>query len=138
VYVYSASVHVPYVNANLRTPTRVEQVVVAQSAVHPDGYNVVATTVDIDGLSMTPFVTGLVKETQRKYEILYFGFVAHWQTFRAIYFTSRQIYIHQDTPLPMQLFFSPRFLVAYFGLGWMLFIRFKSISCVARRLHIYA
>jgi hypothetical protein len=59
VYVFSPSVHVPYVNDNLRTPAKVEKALLAQSIVHPDGYDVVPATVDIDGLSPTPSRIGL-------------------------------------------------------------------------------
>jgi hypothetical protein len=49
VHVFSTSVHVPYVCANLPTPTKVEQVVTAQSIVHSDGTYTVPSIVDIDG-----------------------------------------------------------------------------------------
>jgi hypothetical protein len=65
VYVYSAFVDVPYINADLRTPAKVEQAVTAKSIVHHDDSDVVSRTIDIDGLSLTPFLTGLVKESQR-------------------------------------------------------------------------
>jgi hypothetical protein len=73
-----------YVNA------KVEHVVIVQSKVPHDDSYVVPTTVDINGLILTPYVTGLVKESQRKYELLHFGFVAQWQPFRVI-ILSRQI-----------------------------------------------
>jgi hypothetical protein len=71
VHVFSTSVHVPYVTANLPTPTKVEQVVNAQSIVHSEGTYTVPSIVDIDGHSLTPSKTGLARETQSKYE-LYF------------------------------------------------------------------
>jgi 8-oxo-dGTP pyrophosphatase MutT (NUDIX family) len=37
VYVYSASIHVRFATNNLRTPAQVEQAVLAQSTVNPDG-----------------------------------------------------------------------------------------------------
>jgi hypothetical protein len=59
----------------------------------------------IDGLTMMPYATGFVKESQRKYELLDFGYMAQWQPFRVVVF-SRQIYVHQDASLPpMRLFF---------------------------------
>jgi 8-oxo-dGTP pyrophosphatase MutT (NUDIX family) len=61
MYVYSAFVHVPYANANLRTLAKVEEVVISQSIIHHDGYYVVQTTVDIDGYTMTPTITDLLK-----------------------------------------------------------------------------
>jgi ADP-ribose pyrophosphatase YjhB (NUDIX family) len=76
VYVYLAYIHVPYVNANLRTPIKVEHVVTAQSNIHHDGSYVAQTTMDIDGLTMTPYVTDIVKESQHKFELLHFGLLA--------------------------------------------------------------
>jgi 8-oxo-dGTP pyrophosphatase MutT (NUDIX family) len=60
VHVFSASGHVPYVLANLRTPTKVERVVTAQSFFHHDGPYVAPTTIDIDELSLTPSKIGVV------------------------------------------------------------------------------
>jgi hypothetical protein len=69
-------------NANLRTPTKVEQAIIAYSTVrHDDGSYVIPTTLSIDVLTLTPQVTGLGKESQRKYELLYFSYVAQWQPF---------------------------------------------------------
>jgi hypothetical protein len=65
----------------MHTPTKVEEVVTALSTVHPDVFYVVPTTVDIEGLSLTPSKIGLVKETQRKYELLHFSYVAQWKSF---------------------------------------------------------
>jgi hypothetical protein len=68
VCVHSVSVAIPYANANLRTPAKVQQAVIAQSTVHHDGSYAVSAVIDINGLSLTPFVTCIVKEFQRKYE----------------------------------------------------------------------
>jgi hypothetical protein len=100
VYVYSASVSAPYVNAKLHTPTKVKQVVIAQSTVHPNVSYVVSATVDIDRLSMTPSVTDHFKETQRKYDLLHFAVVALFSTFSGSYIVSTN-YVHQNTSLPM-------------------------------------
>jgi hypothetical protein len=55
VYVFSASIPIPYVTAHLRTPpAQLEQGVPAQSTINPDGSYVVPATIDIDGLSLTP------------------------------------------------------------------------------------
>jgi hypothetical protein len=54
VYVFSAYVPIPYVIANLRTRANLEHAVTAQSTINPDGSYVVPTTIDIDGLSLTP------------------------------------------------------------------------------------
>jgi hypothetical protein len=60
VRVCSASLpFIPYVTANLRTPTKVEQAVFAQSTVHYDGTYTVPSTIDIDGMSLTPSTVGL-------------------------------------------------------------------------------
>jgi hypothetical protein len=60
IYVFLAFVHVPYVISNLRTPAKVEHAVT-------DGSFVVSTTIDIDGLSLTPSKIGLAKEAQRQH-----------------------------------------------------------------------
>jgi 8-oxo-dGTP pyrophosphatase MutT (NUDIX family) len=73
VNVYAASVPVPYVTPSLRTPPKVSQVVVtSQSTINPDGTCVVPIMIDIDGLYLTPSKTGLLKETQCKFELLHF------------------------------------------------------------------
>jgi hypothetical protein len=41
VYVFSAYVPVSFVTSNLRTPTKLEQVVIVQSTTNPDGTCVV-------------------------------------------------------------------------------------------------
>jgi hypothetical protein len=116
VYVYSAYVPFPYVNANLRTPAKVEQAVVAQSTIHYyDGsHHADPTTVDIDGLIMPPSLTGLNKGSRRKNELFHFGVLAQWLFFRGAVM-SRHTYIHQDISLPMRTFFHPRFTAADFG-----------------------
>jgi hypothetical protein len=52
VHVFLAHVYVLYMNANLRTPAKVEQAVIAQLAIHFDGSYVVPATIDIDGLAL--------------------------------------------------------------------------------------
>jgi hypothetical protein len=76
LHVFLAMVHVPHVTAILRIPSKVEQVVSAQSPVHPYGSYVVPTTIDIDGLSRTSSKIGLLKDAKRKDELLHFGYVA--------------------------------------------------------------
>jgi hypothetical protein len=76
VCVFAAFVLVFYVTANLRTPAKVEQIVITQSTIHHDGTYVVPSTIDIDGLSLTDFKTRLLKETQCKFDLLHFGYVA--------------------------------------------------------------
>jgi hypothetical protein len=87
--------------------------------VHFRGSYVVLATIAIDGLSLMPFVTDIVKEYQRKHELLYFGYVAQWQPFQ-VAVLSRQILIHRDTSLPMDLFFQVHFPADCFGIVWML------------------
>jgi hypothetical protein len=82
VYVFLSTALVPYVTSNLRTPAKVEHALTTHSTVHLDGSCVVLTIVDIDGLSLTPSKIGLVGETQRKFELLRFGYVARWEFFR--------------------------------------------------------
>jgi hypothetical protein len=102
------------VTSNLRTPTKVEQVVTAQSTVHLDGSYVVPTTVDIDGLSLTPFKIGLVIETQCKYDLFHFGYVAQRESFRGDVI-SRHLFVHEDLSLPEHLFFHTRFTIVNRG-----------------------
>jgi hypothetical protein len=54
VYVYSASIPVLYLTANLQTLAKVLQVVRAQSPTYRDGTYVVPQSIDIGGLSLTP------------------------------------------------------------------------------------
>jgi ADP-ribose pyrophosphatase YjhB (NUDIX family) len=76
VHVFSAYVHVMYAFANLRTRTKViVHAVIAKSIAHLSGTYVVLAIVDIDGLSLTPSKTWLVREAQRKYKLLHFGYV---------------------------------------------------------------
>jgi hypothetical protein len=60
VYVFSASIPVPYVTSRLRTPSELEHVVTAQSTINPDGSYIVPQTIDIDGLYLTPTKHGLL------------------------------------------------------------------------------
>jgi hypothetical protein len=54
VYVFAETIPVPYVIANSRTPAKVEQAVTAQLTVHHEVTYVVPSTIDNDGLSLTP------------------------------------------------------------------------------------
>jgi hypothetical protein len=128
VHVFSASVHVPYVTAKLRTPTKVEQDVTALSIVHYDDAYTVPSIVDIDGLSLTPSKIGLAMETECQHELLHFGHVAEWGFFRGVVI-SRHLYLHEDTSLPMQTFFHPRFIAADCGHVWMLIKGYLIESC---------
>jgi 8-oxo-dGTP pyrophosphatase MutT (NUDIX family) len=75
VYVYPASVPVPYVTTHMRTPAQLEQAVRAQSTINPDGSYIVPETIDIGGLNLTPAMTGLLHAMKHKSELLHFGYV---------------------------------------------------------------
>jgi ADP-ribose pyrophosphatase YjhB (NUDIX family) len=77
VYVYSAYVHVPYVTTHLRTPAQL----------NPDGSYVVPETIDVGGLNLTPAKTGLLLAMKHKSELLHFGYVTQWETFRRAVYT---------------------------------------------------
>jgi hypothetical protein len=66
VYVYSAYVLVPYVTTHLRTPAQLEQAIIAQSNIHPDGSYIVPDTIDIGGLSLTFAENGLLPSLKQK------------------------------------------------------------------------
>jgi hypothetical protein len=108
VYVLLASVPIPYVTANLRTRAHLEQVISAPSTINPDGYYIAPATIDIDGLSLTPAKQGLLPTLKRKYELLHFGYVTQWETFRRVAYT-HQVLCHEDTSLSKQFLFYFRF-----------------------------
>jgi hypothetical protein len=66
----------------MRTLAKVEHAVTTQSTVHHDVSYVISATVDIDGLLLTPYKIGFLMEVQRKHELLHFGYVAKWESFR--------------------------------------------------------
>jgi hypothetical protein len=82
VYVFSVYVSVPFISTNIRTLAKLIQVVTTQSTINPDGTYVVPTTVDIDGISLTRTKIGRLHFVIRKFELLHFGYVAQWETFR--------------------------------------------------------
>jgi hypothetical protein len=83
VNVFSAYVVAfPFVTSNLRTPAKVEQAVRAHWTIRPNGTYIFRESIDIVGLSLTPSKTGVLHAAQRKFELLYFGFVAQWEAFR--------------------------------------------------------
>jgi 8-oxo-dGTP pyrophosphatase MutT (NUDIX family) len=84
VYVYSAFVPVSFATSHLRTPAHLEQGVIAQSTINPDGSYVVPETIDIGGLNLTPAQTGLLPAVKHKSELLHFGYVTQWETFRRV------------------------------------------------------
>jgi hypothetical protein len=119
VYVYSAFVSVSYVTAHLRTPAQLEQAVTAQSAINPYGSYVVPETIDIDDLTLTLAKTGLLPALKCKFELLHFGLVTQWETFRRAVYT-HQVFCHDDTSIPRQFLMYPRFTYVDFGHVWML------------------
>jgi 8-oxo-dGTP pyrophosphatase MutT (NUDIX family) len=114
VYIYSASVHVPYVTTHLRTHAQLEQVVTPQSTINPDGSYVIPETLDIGGLNLTPAKTGLLHAMKHKSELLHFGYVTQWETFRRAVYTSQTLF-HDDTTIPRQFFMYPRFSSVDYG-----------------------
>jgi hypothetical protein len=115
VYVYSASVPVPFVTSHLRTPAPLEQAVTAQSTINLDGSYVVPETLDIGGRNLTPAKTGLLHAVKHKSELLHFGYVTQWETFRRAVYSSHALF-HDDTTIPRKFFMYPRFSSVDFGL----------------------
>jgi 8-oxo-dGTP pyrophosphatase MutT (NUDIX family) len=135
VYVYSASVPVPYVTSHLRTPAQLEQAVISLSTINPDGSYVVPETLDIGGVNLTPAKTGLLPAMKHKSELLHFGYVTQWETFRRAVYTSHALF-HDDTTIPKQFFMYPRFY------RWILVMSCCSfvvtlIRCVVKHRLIY-
>jgi 8-oxo-dGTP pyrophosphatase MutT (NUDIX family) len=81
VYVYLASVPVPFVTSHLRTPAQLEQAITSQSTTNPDGSYVVPETLDIGGLNPPPAKTGLLPSVKHNSELLHFGYVTHGRLF---------------------------------------------------------
>jgi 8-oxo-dGTP pyrophosphatase MutT (NUDIX family) len=119
IYVYSASVPVPYVTTHLRTPAQLEHAVTAQSTINHDGSYVVPETVDIGGMSLTPAKKGLVPSLKQKNESLHFGYVTHFEIFRRAVYTSH-VLCCDDPSVPRQFFMYFRFNAVDFGLVYML------------------
>jgi hypothetical protein len=107
------------VTSNLRAPAQLEQVVTAQSTINPDGSYVVLETLDIGGVTLTPAKTGLLPAVKNKSELLHFGYVTQWESFRRVIYTSPALF-HDDTTIPRQFFMYPRFSSVDFGHVWLL------------------
>jgi ADP-ribose pyrophosphatase YjhB (NUDIX family) len=119
VYVYSATIHVMFAANNLRTPAQVEQAVLAQSTVNPDGTYVVPETINTDGLNLTPAQTWLIRAEKHKSELLHFGYVAQWESFfRAV--RQHAPVLHDDTSIPRQFHMYSRFTTVDSGHVWLL------------------
>jgi ADP-ribose pyrophosphatase YjhB (NUDIX family) len=128
VYIYVACVPIPHVTANLRTLATISQVVTSQSTTNPYGSYVVPSAIDIDGLTLAPSKHGLLHETQRKLEMLHFGYVAQREAFRGAVI-SEQLFAYDDTSLPRQLFFFTQFTAADYGPLWMLIKGYVNELC---------
>jgi hypothetical protein len=107
------------VTANIRTHTKLVHGATTQSTIYHDGTYVVLVTIDIDGLSLTPATNGLLPEITRKFELLHFGYVDQWETFRRA-LTSNHLLCHEDTSLRRLLLFYSRLSTVDSGHVWML------------------
>jgi hypothetical protein len=56
---------------------------------------------------------------KHKSELLHFGYVTQWETFRRAVYTSQALF-HDDTTIPRQFFMYPRFSSVDFGHVWLL------------------
>jgi 8-oxo-dGTP pyrophosphatase MutT (NUDIX family) len=119
VYIYAASIPVPFVTNHLRTPSQLEHDVTTHSTINPDDTYVVPETIDIGGLNLTPAKTGLLPAVKHKSELLHFGYVTQWETFRRAVYTSQALF-HDDTTISRQFFMYPRFSSVDSGLVWLL------------------
>jgi ADP-ribose pyrophosphatase YjhB (NUDIX family) len=119
VYVYSASVSVLFSTSHLRTPAQLEQAVTTESTINPDGSYVVPETLDIGGLTLTPAQKGLLPVVKHTSELLHFGYVTQWETFRRAVYTHQPL-VHDDTTIPRQFFMYPRFSSVDVGHVWLL------------------
>jgi 8-oxo-dGTP pyrophosphatase MutT (NUDIX family) len=119
VNVYSASVPVSFATSHLRTHAQLEQVVTAQSTINPDGSYVVPETIDIGGLNLTPAQTRLLPVVKHKSELLHFGYVTQWETFRRAVYTLQPL-LHDDMTIPRQFLMYSRFTTVDSGPVWLL------------------
>jgi hypothetical protein len=110
-HIYSAYVPVPFVTSHLRTPAQLEEAVTAESTINPDGSYVVPETLDIGGLNLPPAKTGLLPAVKHKSELLHFGYVTQWKTFRRAVYTSQALF-HDDTTIPRHFFMYSRFFIS--------------------------
>jgi hypothetical protein len=104
----------------LRTLAQLEQAVTAQSTINPDGSYVVPETIDVGGPNLTPAKTGLLLAMKHKSELLHFGYVTQWETFRRAALYMSHALFHDDTTIPRQFFMYPRFSLVDFGPIWLL------------------
>jgi 8-oxo-dGTP pyrophosphatase MutT (NUDIX family) len=119
VYVYSASLPVMFAMSHLRTPAQVEQAVPAQSTINPNSTYVVPESINIDGLNLAPAKTWLLPVVKHKSELLHFGYVTQWETFRRAVYSHIPIF-HDDTSIPRHFFMYSRFTSVDSGPVWLL------------------
>jgi ADP-ribose pyrophosphatase YjhB (NUDIX family) len=119
VYVYSASVPVPYLTTHLRTLAQLDQAVTAHSTINPDGSYVVPETIDVCGLNLTPVKTGLLPAMKHQSELLHFDYVTQWETFSREVYTSHALF-HDNTTIPSWFSMYPRFSSVDSGHVWLL------------------
>jgi hypothetical protein len=93
--------------------------VTTQSTINPDGSYVIPETIDVGGVNLTPAKTGLLPAMKHKSELLHFGYVSQWETFRRALYTSQALF-HDDTTIPRQFFMYPRFSSVDCGPVWLL------------------
>jgi hypothetical protein len=103
----------------LRTHAQLKQAVTAQSTFNPDGSYIVPETIDVGGMNLTPAKTGLLPAMKHKSELLHFGHVTQWDTFRRAMYKSHALF-HDDTSIPRQFFMYPRFSSVDYGHVWLL------------------
>jgi 8-oxo-dGTP pyrophosphatase MutT (NUDIX family) len=128
VYLYSTSVPVLFATSHLRTHAQIEHAVTAQSTINSDGTYVVPKTLNIDGLNLTPAQTELLPAMKLKSELLHFGYVTQWETFRRAVYTHQPLF-HDDTTIPRQFFMYPRFSSVDAGHVWLLFRGYINQLC---------
>jgi hypothetical protein len=128
IHVYSAYVLVLVVTTHLRNPAQLEQIVTALSTINPDGSYVVPETIDVGGVNLTPAKTGLLPAMKHKSELLHFGYVTQWETFRRAVYTSQALF-HDDTTIPRQFFMYPRFSSVNSGPVWLLICGYINQLC---------
>jgi hypothetical protein len=104
VYVFSASIPVPFAAANIHTPAKIVQDVNAQSTINHNGNYVVQAKIDIDGLSLTPTKTGRQHEIIRKFESFHFDYVAQWENFYRALRATNKLICHEDMSLLREFF----------------------------------
>jgi hypothetical protein len=102
--------------------------VTAQSIINPGGSYVVPETIDVGGLNLTPAKTGVLPPMTHKSELLFFGYVTQWETFRRAVYTSQALF-HDDKTIPRQFYMYPRFSSVDSGPVWLLILSYITQLC---------